>query len=409
MNNNQKKICAIICEYNPLHNGHAYLINKAKELTGCDFVMAIMSGNFTQRAEPAILNKYRRATLALDSNVDIVVQIPTAYACGSSEIFAKAGVSIADSFKNVSHLLFGSECGDLQQLNKCAEFFINEPKEYSNMLKALLKEGNSYNSSRLKVIEKMVELNKLDASFLETVSQPNNILAIEYIKQLKQLKSSIVPVTCKRIGEDYNSKNFNEFASASTIRNLLLGKDIKDTKKAIPEGIYDNYKKAIEKQGIYNLKMFNDFLLMAMRNTTPEQLSNIFEVKDGFEKRLIAMSQKAIDYPSFVESVKTKAISEKKINKIALYNILGINKEIISLLYKKPLPYIKVLASKKPVLNYTQTSSTLLLRSQDTKKLNGKFVDALLSIENKAENIYSYLNNDKIVSLPYLVQAPILI
>lgn len=409
MNNNQKKICAIICEYNPLHNGHAYLINKAKELTGCDFIMAIMSGNFTQRAEPTILNKYRRATLALDANIDIVVQIPTAYACGSSEIFAKAGVSIANSFKNVTHLLFGSECGDLQQLNNCAEFFANEPKEYSNILKTFLKEGNSYNSSRLKAIEELAKLNKLDSSFLDTISQPNNILAIEYIKQLKELKSDIIPITCKRFGEDYNSKKFDEYACASTIRSLLLCNDIKDTRKAIPEVLYDNYKKALEKQGIYNKKLFDDFLLMAMRNTTDEQLSDIFEVKDGFEKRLIAMSQKAVDYPSFVESVRTKAISEKKINKIALYNLLGITKEIVDFLYKKPMPYIKVLASRKSVLNYVQTSSPLLLRSQDAKGLNGKFVDALLSVENKAENIYSYLNNDKIVYLPYLVQTPILI
>src|SRR5574344_1621834 len=146
------KICAIICEYNPLHYGHLYHIQKAKELSGCDAVMCIQAGNFTQRGEPAITNKYVRARMALEAGADIVVQIPTAYCCSSAEIFALAGVKIANSFDDVTNLAFGCETENYDLLKEIAKYFANEPKEYKEKLKKFLDLGDSLPVSRQKAI-----------------------------------------------------------------------------------------------------------------------------------------------------------------------------------------------------------------------------------------------------------------
>ena len=151
------KICAVICEYNPFHFGHLYHIQKAKELSGCDAVLCILSGNFTQRAEPSIADKYVRASMALSGGADIVVQMPTAYACSSAEIYAMAGIKIANSFKNVTHLAFGCESKNFELLKELARYLSEEPEEYKETLKSYLDQGYSMVLSRQKTIEQLVK------------------------------------------------------------------------------------------------------------------------------------------------------------------------------------------------------------------------------------------------------------
>ena len=155
------KICAIICEYNPLHYGHLYHIQKAKELSGADGVMCILAGNFTQRAEPAVVNKYIRASMALEAGSDIVVQMPTAYACSSAEVFALAGVKIANAFNNVTHLAFGCETKNYPLLKEIAGYLAKEPEEYQVALKEWMDNGNSLVVSRQKAIEELIKSNKV--------------------------------------------------------------------------------------------------------------------------------------------------------------------------------------------------------------------------------------------------------
>ena len=150
------KICAIISEYNPFHYGHLKHIEDAKKQSGADAVMIILSGNFTQRGEPCVLNKYVRARIALEAGADIVVQMPTAYSTSTAEIFALAGVKIANSFENVTHLAFGCEAQNTKLLMELAKFFANEPKEYKTKLKKFLNDGNSLVVSRQKAVEELV-------------------------------------------------------------------------------------------------------------------------------------------------------------------------------------------------------------------------------------------------------------
>ena len=224
------KICAIICEYNPLHYGHLYHIQKAKELSGCDAIMCIQAGNFTQRGEPAISNKYVRARMALEAGADIVVQIPTAYCCSSAEIFSLAGVKIANSFKNVTHLAFGCETENYELLKEVAKFFANEPKEYKDKLKKFLDQGDSLPVSRQKAVEEMMKEDKVVFSeiteTLNILTKPNNILAIEYLKALYKTKSKIEPIFTTRSNSDYNSADLNgKDSSATAIRTRLISKN----------------------------------------------------------------------------------------------------------------------------------------------------------------------------------------
>ncbi|MBQ9790973.1 MAG: nucleotidyltransferase family protein, partial [Clostridia bacterium] len=151
------KICAIICEYNPLHWGHLYHIQKARELSGADAILCIQGGNFTQRGEPAIVNKYVRSKMALEANADIVVQIPTAYCCSSAEVFAMAGVKIANSFTNVTNIAFGVETDNFELLKQLAKYLATEPAEYKQKLKEHLDKGNSLPVSRQRAIQDLIK------------------------------------------------------------------------------------------------------------------------------------------------------------------------------------------------------------------------------------------------------------
>jgi predicted nucleotidyltransferase len=229
------KVAAIIAEYNPFHNGHLYQINTVKEKLGADFCLVVMSGDFMQRGIPALIDKYERCKMALSNGADIVFELPVYFALGSAEYFAKGAVSLIDKLGVVDFVHFGSECGDISAMEKCASIIADEPDEYKKWLNIYLKEGNSYPAARQHALEKL----GVNESVL---SSPNNILGIEYIKALMQRKSNIAPATLTRIGEGYNSGDITdtEFASANGIRNALENGNTKlhALKSHMPQGAY---------------------------------------------------------------------------------------------------------------------------------------------------------------------------
>ena len=187
------KVTGIIAEYNPFHQGHAYHLARARELTGADRLLVVMGGNFMQRGEPAIVDKYARAEMALKNGADLVLELPAAAATGSAEYFAEGAVELLDASGVVDALCFGSELGKLAPLEKAAALLLEEPEEYRQLLREELKRGKNFPEAR--------EI-ALSAFFpeRELLSAPNNILAIEYLKALKRRKSSIEAVTIPRLG-----------------------------------------------------------------------------------------------------------------------------------------------------------------------------------------------------------------
>lgn len=395
------KICAIICEYNPLHYGHLYHIQKAKELSGCDAVMCIQAGNFTQRGEPAITNKYVRARMALEAGADIVVQIPTAYCCSSAEIFALAGVKIANSFDDVTHLAFGCETENFELLKEIAKYFANEPKEYKEKLKKFLDLGDSLPVSRQKAIEELMKEDKVEFSeiteTLNILTKPNNILAIEYLKALIRTKSKIEPIFTTRSNSDYNSADLNgKDSSATAIRTKLLSKQkIKAIKKLVPSFTYKLLKDDIDEFGLPDLNLYNDLCSYVVKTSLASDYKNVYDVSEGIENRFLESAKKFKDFNELLLDVKTKRYTYTRLKRIVLRLLLKIDKNIVSEIYKMDkLPFIKVLAfnaEKKDCLSSVSANTNLIIRNSNIVRNPSEEYVTLANIEDRANAVFNLL------------------
>lgn len=395
------KICAIICEYNPLHYGHLYHIQKAKELSGCDAVMCIQAGNFTQRGEPAITNKYVRARMALEAGADIVVQIPTAYCCSSAEIFALAGVKIANSFDDVTHLAFGCETENFELLKEIAKYFANEPKEYKEKLKKFLDLGDSLPVSRQKAIEELMKEDKVEFSeiteTLNILTKPNNILAIEYLKALIRTKSKIEPIFTTRSNSDYNSADLNgKDSSATAIRTKLLSKQkIRAIKKLVPSFTYKLLKDDIDEFGLPDLNLYNDLCSYVVKTSLASDYKNVYDVSEGIENRFLESAKKFKDFNELLLDVKTKRYTYTRLKRIVLRLLLKIDKNIVSEIYKMDkLPFIKVLAfnaEKKNCLSSVSANTNLIIRNSNIVRNPSEEYVTLANIEDRANAVFNLL------------------
>ncbi len=210
------KVAGLIVEYNPFHNGHLYHLEQSKKLTGADCIVCIMSGNFIQRGEPALVNKWARAKMALLSGADLVIELPLVYAMSSAEFFAYGAVSILNSLNIVDYLCFGSESGSIDELDNIADILVWEPQAYKELLKNHINKGISFPSARQKALADYLNIG---SASLNILSESNNILAVEYLKALKRTESQITPVTIKRINNTYNTCDLTgNISSATAIR-----------------------------------------------------------------------------------------------------------------------------------------------------------------------------------------------
>lgn len=292
------KITAIICEFNPLHTGHKKLIDYAR--TFSDKVICIMSGNFTQRGLPACCDKYLRAKHALLAGADLVVELPTIYATASAENFAYGGVSIANKL-DVDYLLFGSECGNIDELTSCAKLLLSE--EVNEQIANEVKKGVSYPKA---------VANAVNSPILE---KPNNVLAVEYIKALITSKSTITPLTITR--EDNYNGEARQYASSGTLRNnSALRKTY--TYEYVSQDIDDNIeaKFGAVATGILALK-------------SAKELTEIEGVSEGIENRIFS-ADKSQGYDKMLEQIKTKRHTRLRLQRIILNTILNITKRDVT-------------------------------------------------------------------------------
>lgn len=308
------KLAAIICEFNPLHTGHKKLIDYAKTIA--DKVVCIMSGNFTQRGMPACADKFTRARHAILAGADLVVELPTVFATASAENFAFGGVYIANKL-GADCLVFGSECGDIEELYMCVARL--DDCEINNKIKHEISKGTSY--------PKAVAI----ATGLELLNSPNNVLAIEYIKALKKTDSSIKPYTIKR-ENNYNGQP-QEYASSASIRqDKSLRKQF--TFGYVATDIDDTI-----------LGKYCDVALSFLSVATKQELSNIEGVTEGLHNR-IYNADKSQGFEHFMEELKTKRYTRLKLQRIVLNYILNITHDVVAS-YKAVPPTFKILAVKE--------------------------------------------------------------
>lgn len=317
------KIVGLIAEYNPFHNGHQYHIEKAKELTGADMVLVVMSGNFVQRGAPAILPKHLRASMALQSGASLVLELPVRYATGTAEQFAYGAVSMMEKLGCVDFLCFGSECGDIKSLKELADILCEESDDYKACLKQHLKNGLSYPLARQQALAMIYP----DKDFSDILAKPNNILGIEYLKALRRLKSKIKPYTISRISSDYHDTSLQTaYSSATALRQVVSIGELSALQGQIPT----NCITLLEKN--YNLRFpiyANDFSLLLkyrLLNETRESLTEYADVSEELANRICNERNAFLSFEQFCERLKTKELTYSRISRALLHVILGIKK-----------------------------------------------------------------------------------
>ncbi|NCC15267.1 MAG: nucleotidyltransferase [Clostridia bacterium] len=385
------KTIGIITEYNPFHLGHQYMIEDAKKKSCADRVVVVMSGNFVQRGEPAFFDKWTRAKAALANGADMVLELPVLFAAANAETFARAAVRILEDTGIVDVLCFGSESGNLTSLQEAAKLMSNETEEFRSLLKANLDEGMSYPSARAKALETISNIN------CEILSQPNHILALEYLKALEHYHCRMIPMTIKREGANYHNPSLiAKFASASAIRKGFLEDQMAQAYAQVPENCYAVYSKALSLGTAPVLwKNYADALNYKLRTMSAEDLRQIFEVTEGLENRILRAVDTCYEIEDLIEFIKSKRYTRTKIQRILLHILLDIKAAEVSYFMEKPhMPYLRVLGFCKEnadilgdlTMNAKCPILTNLKKAPEILDEDGLH---LLALEKTATNLYT--------------------
>ncbi len=335
------KVLGIIAEYNPFHNGHLFHLNESKKLTGSSYTVAIMSGNFAQRGNTSIIDKWSKAKSAIECGVDLVVELPVLYSTSSAENFAEGAIKILDSLKVVDYLSFGAETADINLLNNIATVLNEEPKEYKSLLLEELKKGLSYPKARENAL--MIYLNDIK-KYSNVLSSPNNILGIEYIKALKKYNSIIQPIAMPRHESGHNDLNYHgNIASSTAIRNITKNNGFDILRKLMPEPSYTNLIKNIKVGHVVpDLSVFEKEIIFNLRKMSIYDISQLPDVSEGLEFAIKNAANSCNSLVELLNIIKSKRYTQTRIQRILLYSLLGITKKDIAI-SKKTQPYVRVL------------------------------------------------------------------
>ena len=331
------KICAVICEYNPFHSGHRYQLGQIRKLSGCDRILCLMSGNFTQRGDIAVLDKFTRARHAVENGADIVLELPTAFSVAPAEKFASGAIHILSSIPAVTTLAFGCENGTKEDFIRTAKAMRSEDKAFKNLLKENMKDGTSYVKARTQTV---LQLNEdVDEALL---TSPNNILGTEYCRALLEKGSNIEPLPIPRVGGGYaDTALYREFSSASALRAALKDES-KKTKKLLKGNLPANVFKALAG---YKEPPYKIAALCALLSADSETVTKVPDCSEGLENRLRAMAKSNPDYDAMLGKVVSKRYTLSRLKRILAQNFLGIARKDVNSYLEVPL-YCKVLAVK---------------------------------------------------------------
>lgn len=371
-------ITGLIVEYNPFHNGHIYHLQKSLEKTNADASIAVMSGNFIQRGEPALFDKFSRAKSAVESGVDLVVELPSIYASQSAELFAKGSVTLLNSLGCVNSICFGSEEGNVDILYLIAEILCLEPQEFKKKLSYYLAEGMLFPTARNKALfdyinssnflfeDSFKNMDLTEERLNDILSSSNNILGIEYIKQLISLKSDIKPFTIGRVHSEYNSEEISgNINSATAVRKKLHEiislvdadnssdvdslvdaiKNSTDITNSIPEATLNMITSNIEKGffPMYPEYFFETLITAIIRDK--KNLESYFDISEGIENKIFKAALVAKDYDELLNLIKSKRYTMTRIKRCLNNILLGITKDDMEAAKKiNYIPYVRMLA-----------------------------------------------------------------
>ena len=337
-------VLGIITEYNPFHKGHAYHIAKARELTGADCVIAVMSGNFVQRGEPAVMDKYIRTRAALSNGADIVIELPVVSAVGSAQYFAMGSIGILNKMQ-AEYLCFGSEAGEIAPFHTAVHLLSTHADEIDAHIHELVKKGVSYPLARSRAMEQTITSTKISSFF----NQPNNILGLEYCLEIKRQNALISPFTIKRTENNYHDSELSgHFSSARAIRRAM-----NDGKNGfwdfLPENTHDCVKNYFNDYVPVFVNDFTDIIRFQLTNIKytgsyrNNELSKIADLPDFLLNKLLSNIENTSSVTELIESVKTKDLTYTRISRALIHLLLGLTEKNYAALKENPCPYIRIL------------------------------------------------------------------
>lgn len=412
------KVLGIIAEYNPFHNGHLYHLETSKKITGCDYTVAIISGNFMQRGSTSVVDKWSKTKMALQNGVDLIIELPVLYSISSSENFADGAIKILNSLGIIDYLSFGSETPDIAVLDSIADILCNEPKDYKKLLATELDMGLSFPKARENaLLDYIKNTNTFEndkpnfEKYKKALSSPNNILGIEYLKALKKYNSSIKPICVNRFATDYNSSDlYGNIASATAIRELIKNNDFNSIKTVIPENSYSVLMDCINSGHIVpELNCFEKEIIYTLRKMSIEEISNLPDVSEGLEFSIKKAANSCNNINEFLDIVKSKRYTITRLQRILLYALLDISKDDMQLSKQVKKTYVRVLGfndnGKKLVSEIATKHPELKLITSVKKFVDGnsdKDLKVLFDKDVFATDIYSLaFENNSLANLDF--------
>lgn len=381
------KFCAVICEYNPFHNGHRFQLAEIKRLSGCDKILCIMSGNFTQRGEAAVLDKFTRARHAILCGADVVLELPAAFAVSTAELFARGAVHILGSIPSVTTLAFGCESGDKESFLTAARATLSEDKEFKAALKENMKGGTSYIRARNEAV--LTFHSDVDESLL---SSPNSVLGTEYCRAILSAGLNIEPLPIPRVGGGYaDTSLFKNFSSATALRGAIF-EDTRRAKKALKRNLPECVLQDLD--GVQELP-YQRAALCALAQTPPGRIADCPDCSEGLENRLKNMARSNPDYDGALSKIVSKRYTLSRLKRILVQNFLGVKLKDARAFAQAPL-YYKVLAVKKTgaqeiLAELSEGAYPVVVRKSDCNNLKK---DALACFETDvhANDLYNALS-----------------
>ena len=387
------KAIGLVVEYNPFHNGHKYHLKNAKKNPD-DVIIAVMSGDFVQRGEPSIIDRWTKTKIAIDNGVDLVVELPVFYSSQSAEIFAKGAIGILNQLK-CDEILFGSESADIEELSKIANF--QESPLFKEKLKSRLDEGLSYPTAHSETMNDVLGETRLNS---------NDILGLEYLKAIKYWKSSIVPKVLKRekIGY-YDSDIIDDFASATKIREDIKHKI--DISKVVPQESFNILKNYIHYTYIENFYPLIRYEILKNH----KNLDNIQDMETGFENRLHEKALKYEDYHKFYNSIINKRYTMGRTQRVLIHTLLGLTEDITSYV-KKEIPYVKIMGFNKKGREYLGwlkqfENKKIITTYKKMPEIFDEKTCALIEYNEKCSEIYRLINPYKNYKSPIIKKEDI--
>lgn len=376
------KVVGIVAEYNPFHNGHKYQLDKVKQETGADYVIIAMSGNFLQRGVPALCDKFIRTEMALRCGADLVIEIPTLWATASAEYYAHAGVALLAATGVVTHLAFGAETDDLKALLEVASILKKEPDVYRAVLANSIRSGNAFPVARKNALVTSLPHfteEKLD----ELLDNPNNILALEY---LKAMPDSIEPILIKREGAGYHDTEINtELPSASAIREaIFVDAEMNSISNAMPQESFSLLKNACKCNQLMTINDFSESLGYCLLSQAPNGFSSYADCNQDFSNKIKNALNEYVLFEDFIDTLKTKDMTYTRVTRCLLHILLGIKQTDYTIGRAIGFaPYLRILGFKN-------ASSKLLstMKREATTPLISKVADASTLLDYETSKFF---------------------